>query len=149
MALNFNKFAEKGNSFMKELAKELGYPDDKSKAGRVLKAILHALRNHVSVEESVQLLAQLPMFLKAVYVENWTLRKEPKRVKHLSEFFEEIRKYDGKTANIDFTTDEDMERDISVVFIVLRRYISLGELEDIKAMLPKELKPLLNSVTMI
>lgn len=149
MALNFNKFAAKGNEFMKDLSRELGYPEDIPKAGRVLRSILHALRSQLTVEESVQLIAQFPMFLKAVYVENWTLHKNKTKIKHLKDFFDDIRKNDTPTAQHDFHTDDDLYNAIGVVFIVLRKYVSLGEMEDIKSVLPKELKPILNNVLMI
>jgi len=149
MALDFNKFAAKGNEFMNELAKELGYPDDRSKAGRVLKSVLHALRNHLTIEESVQMLAQLPMFLKAVYVENWSTHKDKKRVKHLEGFYKEIDFLNKRNTVNDFKDEDEIASAVSVIFIVLRRYISLGELEDMKAVLPKELKTILNTVIMV
>jgi uncharacterized protein (DUF2267 family) len=48
MALDFNKFAKDGTKFIKELAKELGYPEDTARAGRVLRSILQALRNQLT-----------------------------------------------------------------------------------------------------
>lgn len=149
MALNFKKFAAEGTHFVNDLARELGYPKDTVRAGRVLKSIMHALRNQLTVEESVQLLAQLPMFLKAVYVESWTLHKPSKKAKHLDDFYKEIRAINQLTAENDFPNDDSIDNALSVVFMALRKHISLGELEDIKAVLPKELKPILNSVTMI
>lgn len=148
MALDFNKFAAKGNEFMNILASELGFAENHPKAGRILKAVLHALRNHMTVEESIQLIAQLPMFLKAVYVENWTLRNDHKRVKHLKGFYQEIRELDGKTASADFDSDDDVSSAVTAVFVALRKYISLGELEDIRSVLPKELKGILNHPVM-
>ncbi len=149
MALNFNKIAANGNEFMSDFAQELGYPEDIPRAGRVLKSILHALRNQLTIEESIQMVSQFPMFLKAVYVENWTLRKKSKKPKHLKEFYNEIRKIDNRTAQYDFQTDDEIDNAIGVVFMSLRRYVSLGELEDIKAVLPKDLKHIVNNVTMI
>lgn len=149
MAIDFNKFAAQGTRFMQDLAKELGYPEDTDRAGRVLRAVLHAFRNRLTTEESVQLLAQLPMFLKAVYVENWTLHKSKKRIKHLSEFYQEVRKQDNQAANYDFETDDAIDNALGVVFQSLRKYISLGEMEDIKSVLPKELKFIVKQVTMI
>jgi len=149
MPLDFNKFAAEGTQFIRELAKELGYPQDTARAGRVLRSILHALRNVLNTEESIQLLAHLPMFLKAVYVENWTQHKSGKKVKHMKDFFYAIRKLDRHTAMYDFYTDDAIDNALAVIFISLRKYISLGEMEDIKAVLPKELKPIFNNVTMI
>ena len=149
MALNFNKMATKGNEFMKDLSKELGYPEDINRAGRVFKAILHVLRDQLTVEESVQMMAQLPIFLKGVYVESWSLHKNSKKPKHLADFYHEIRRIDKKTALYDFKTDDEIDNAISVVFMSLRRYVSLGEFEDIKAVLPKDLKCIVNNVLMI
>jgi uncharacterized protein (DUF2267 family) len=149
MALNFNKFAEQGNGFIKDLSKELGYPEDILRAGRVLKAILHALRNQLTTEESLQLLAQFPMFLKAVYVEKWTLHRSTKKPRRFKDFFHEIKTIDKKTGEHDFPSDANIDHSLSVVFMALRKYVSLGELEDIKAVLPKELKFIVNNVTMI
>ena len=149
MALDFNKFATDGNQFISALAKELGYPKNTDKAGRVLQSILHAVRNQMTVEESVQIIAQLPMFLKAVYVKNWSLKGKPTRVKHFDDFVMEVREISGEVSGSDFPKDDDVETAFSVVFMMLRKYISLGELEDIKALLPKELKPLLNNSLML
>ena len=149
MALNFNKYAAEGNEFIKGLAKELGYPDDTGRAGRVLKTVLHALRHQLTAEESVQLVAQLPMFLKAVYVDNWSLHPHGEKPKHYKEFFEEIQKLDGKSGQHDFPDDDAIDNAVVVVFIVLRKHVSLGELENIKAVLPKDLKTMLNTVLMI
>lgn len=150
MALDFNSYAAKGNAFINELSNELGYPEDKEKAGRVLRSILHALRDQLTIEESLQLLAQLPMFMKAVYVDNWSLRAVPKdKPKHDEEFFNRIREINGLTAQNDFPTDDEVDNAIGVVFIVLRKYVSLGQLEDIKAVLPKDLKYIVNNAIML
>ena len=149
MSLNFDKIAVKGNEFLKDVAKDLGYAEDTNKAGRVLIAILHGLRNQLTVEENIQLLAQFPLFLKAIYVENWSLHKNDKKPRTMNEFFHEIRKIDKQTAKYDFKTDDEIDRAIAVVFMSLRKYVSLGELEDIKAVLPKDLKLMLNNVLMI
>lgn len=139
MALNFNQFAKEANTFMKLYAKELNLGDDTEKAGRILSSILHGLREVITVEESLQLMAQLPMFLKAVYVNGWTLRTAGK-VKNMEQFIKLIKKFDGPTASIDFRTDEIAENYIDSTFLMLRQYVSLGEMEDIRTLLPKELK---------
>ncbi|HXH19123.1 MAG TPA: DUF2267 domain-containing protein [Chitinophagales bacterium] len=148
MTLDFNKFAAEGNEFLNTLAHELGYPQDRNRAARVLRAVLHTLRDILTPEENVQLLAQLPMFLKGVYVEEWKLKKE-KNVRTMEQFIQRVKKYDRFGAGHDFETNEDVESAAKTLFIVLHRYISLGELEDIKAVLPKELKSLVNPVLMV
>lgn len=143
MSLNFNQYAEEGNSFLKDYAKELCIYDDPERAGRVLSSILHGLRSIISVEESLQFIAQLPMFLKAVYVNGWTIKANKQRVKDMEGFIDLIKSLDGKTASFDFESDENPEDFIYATFLILRRYVSSGEMEDIRGELPKQLKSLI------
>lgn len=142
MGLNFDQFANEGNAFIKEYTKQLNLDGDTVKAGRILSSILHALREVITFEESLQLIAQFPMFLKAVYVNRWSTHKK-KRIKTLTEFIDLMRELDGVTSVIDFANDEIAENYIKSTFMVLRKYISLGELEDIRTVLPKELKSMI------
>ena len=140
--MNFEKYAVKGNLFVKELAQELGCPDNKKKAGRILKAVLKALRNRLSHEESMHLLAQLPMCIKAIYVDGWKLSETPEKIKNVSEFVEEVMKYDRPRAQQDFADKDEAIRAIKAVFRVIKRHISDGEAQDVEAELPKQLKEL-------
>lgn len=142
MALNFNHFAEEANGFIKEYTIKLGLGDDTEKGGRILSSILHGLREVIPWQESLQLIAQFPMFLKGVYVNGWSSGKKEK-VKNLTEFIDLIRVFNGKTSINDFESDEVAERYIINTFIELRKYVSLGQLEDIRDGLPNELKPLI------
>lgn len=143
MALHFDHYAREGNTFLKEYAKHMGFGPDHEKAGRVLSSVLHALRDCIPVNESIQLIAQFPMFLKAVYVNGWSTRKTPD-VKNLEDFIAQMHRHDGVTAARDFAGDEDLaERYVELTFIYLRKYISLGEMEDIRDTLPKDLKHLI------
>ena len=141
MALNFNQFAIEANSFIKEYAKKLKI-DDRDKAARILSSILHGLREVISTEESLQLIAQLPMFLKAVYVNGWSSKKK-KRIKNMVEFIDLVNRLDGVTSVNDFESDEVTLKYINTTFLVLRKYVSIGELEDIRTELPKDLKSMI------
>jgi uncharacterized protein (DUF2267 family) len=146
MALNFNEYAKDGNTFLKEYAKEMNLGEDTQKAGRIFSSIMHALRDLISPQESLQFIAQLPMFLKAVYVNGWQMKKAKPKVKKMAEFIDLVRKHDGVAAVNDFEyNDEVAERYIDTTFIYLRKYISLGEMEDIRDGLPKELKSMIYS----
>jgi len=139
MALNFNQFAAEANSFLKDYTKKLNLDGDTEKGGRILSSILHGLREIISMEESLQLIAQFPMFLKGVYVNGWSGGKKEK-VRNMTEFIDLIRKFDGATSIYDFESDEVAESYIISTFIALRKYVSLGELEDIRTELPKDIK---------
>lgn len=146
MALNFNEYAKEGNTFLIDYTKQLSMGKDTDKAGRVLIAILHALREIIPFEESLQLISQLPMFLKAVYVSGWKVKKQKPKIKHMEGFIELIREIAGPTATNDFGYDDELvEGYIDVTFICLRKYVSLGEMEDIRDSLPKDLKSMIYS----
>ncbi len=146
MALNFNQYASEGNRFLKDYAKEMNLGDNTEKAGRILLSILHALRDIIPMQESLQFMAQLPMFLKGAYVHGWSSKKKKPRIKHMPEFIDLVRQHDGPAAVNDFEySDEVAEQYIKTTFIYLRKYVSLGELEDIRASLPKELKSMVYS----
>ena len=141
MALNFNSYAAEANNFIKEYAKELMLNEDTEKAGRILSAILHGLRELISTRESLQLIAQYPMFLKAVYVNGWKIKDKKPKVKTMDDFIALVKACDSPSEINDFGYDNDLaEKYIYSTFIMLRRYTSLGELEDIRSELPKELK---------
>ncbi len=146
MALDFNKYAKEGNTFIKSYAREMNLGTDTEKAGRIFSAIMHALREIITPQESLQFVAQMPMFMKAVYVNGWTLKKEKPKVKRMEEFIELVREKDGVAAVNDFGYEDELaERYIDITFIYLRRYISLGEMEDIRDGLPKDLKSMVYS----
>jgi len=60
MILNFQKYAQTGEAFVKRIAEELGDSDGTSKASRILRSTLQVLRDQSTPEESVQFIAQLP-----------------------------------------------------------------------------------------
>jgi len=144
MALDFAQFAAKGDHFLKELAKDLGWPDDRDRAARVLKAVLRALRERLSTEESLQFLAQLPMFLKAAYVDGWSAKENAKELRGES-FIGRVRSF-GPAAARDLPEDEaHAEQVVRTVFLSLGKYVSKGEWEDMAAQLPKEMKRLMGA----
>ena len=69
---------EKTYVWLNDLAEELG-TNDRRHAYRVLRAFLHALRDHLSVDETAQLAAQLPIFVRGVLYEGWDPCVTPER----------------------------------------------------------------------
>lgn len=138
--MNFEKHAAKGNEFVHRLAIRLGNEKDRERAGRVLRCVLHALRNHLSFEESFQLMAQLPMAIKAIYVDGWSPSRQHAKIKTISELAEEVRKEDGLSTENDFPGVSDAMDAIEAVIRTMADYVSSGELHDIVSILPSEMK---------
>jgi uncharacterized protein (DUF2267 family) len=58
-----DRSVEKAHIWINDVAQELG-TEDSHQAYRVLRSFLHALRDHLSVDEAAQLAAQLPIFVR-------------------------------------------------------------------------------------
>jgi uncharacterized protein (DUF2267 family) len=144
MALNFESYISKGNEMVNRVATELEVPRDQG--ARILRSTLKALRNQLTLEENFDLLAQLPMIIKAVYVDGWNPTKYHMRAYTLADFFDDIRSNDGDSSGYDFGNDVQTYSIVKRVFKVLSEYISEGEWDDIKSVVPKPLKKLLTLV---
>lgn len=140
MALNFDKYAQEGNLFLKTLAKNLGHHDETGRTGIILRAVLHTLRDRITISESLNLLSQLPMFLKGIYVDNWKYMEQPLGIRKVEDFTKEVEKHQDQYGEYEFSWDESTEDIVKTVLRELGTYISRGEFEDIMAQLTAELE---------
>jgi uncharacterized protein (DUF2267 family) len=138
--MNFEKHAAKGNEFIHRLAIRLGDEKDRERAGRVLRCVLRALRNHLTIEESFQLMAQLPMAIKAMYVDGWVPNHTHLKTKTVDELAAEVRREDGLSSENDFPGISDALEATRAVIRTVADFVSAGELHDIVAILPREMK---------
>ena len=140
MTTPFDKYAMHGNEFLSQLADELYMPNEKERVLHVLKAVLHGIRNRISPEESSQFMAQLPMMVKAVYVDGWQIGKHQKRISTFEEFVDEVYDLSGGYKGLAFGDRMEAERGIQSVFKILKNYISDGEFNDVLASMPTKLR---------
>src|ERR1035441_5240280 len=84
-----DRSVEKAHVWLNDLAEELG-TKDRHEAYRVLRAFLHALRDHLSVDETAQLSAQLPVFVRGVFYEGWDPSRTPDRAREIDSFLAKI-----------------------------------------------------------
>jgi uncharacterized protein (DUF2267 family) len=142
MSIHFDKFASDGNAFIKDLCMRFNYPDRRKQASIIIKAVLHTLRDSITIQESLDVLAQLPMFLKAVYVENWKYREKPKRHRTIEDFTRAVEEEQRAYGETRFDWHISTEEIVRTVFDALGKYVSEGEFEDIAAELPGPVKDL-------
>lgn len=131
----FAETLEKSASWLDELAKDLGYVPVQ-RAYSVLRAVLHALRDRLTVDDVVTLGAQLPMLVRGFYYDGWRPATGPRKWRHKEEFLEHVAElYRGL---------EEAEREAAVraVFRLLSSHITGGELKHIRHQLPLELRGL-------
>jgi uncharacterized protein (DUF2267 family) len=129
----FNGTLQKTQIWLNDLMAELDWQDHPHKAYLALRTVLHALRDRLTVEEAVQLGAQLPMLVRGFYYEGWTLKRKPHKERHKEDFLAHIKDAFKNDVTV---RPESVAR---AVFMVLARHTSEGEIEDIKHMLPKTL----------
>ena len=127
---------EKAHVWLGEVAEELG-TEDRQYAYRVLRVYLHALRDRLPVDEVAQLAAQLPELIRGIYYEGWNPSATPVRYRGLVDVLDRI----ASEAKLDGETEASYAA--SSVAQVLRRHVSSGELDDIRAVLPEELRVIL------
>ncbi|MFW6351084.1 MAG: DUF2267 domain-containing protein [Bacteroidota bacterium] len=146
MAINFKKYAEEGDGFVKKLSKNLGHPDEIGRSGSILRAVLHTIRERITMAESLNLIAQFPMFLKALYVDGWKFREQPVKFDK-REFLDEVKKHQDQYGETEFNWEKSTEEIVTIVLSELRLYISEGEYEDIMDQLPDDLKEMFLKTT--
>jgi uncharacterized protein (DUF2267 family) len=135
----FDSTLQKTNGWLKDLMHELGW-DDRHKAYLALRATLHALRDRLTVEEVAQLGAQLPMLIRGFHYEGWDPADKPLRERHEEQFLVRIsRQFSDDACGSPYRSVSEIAR---AVFTVLARRVTEGEIEDVKHVLPAELREL-------
>jgi uncharacterized protein (DUF2267 family) len=127
---------EKTHVWLNDLAEELG-TDDPRYAYRVLRAFLHAVRDHLSVDEAAQLAAQLPIFVRGVFYEGWDPSGTPERARDVDSF---LRRIAGEAL---LAGETEASLAATAASRVMSRHISTGETESVLHMLPEHLRDLL------
>lgn len=131
----FDTTVHKTNSWLKEVMQGI-HRDDRRKAYLALRATLHALRDRLTVEEVAQLGAQLPMLIRGFYYEGWDPTRKPLKLRDREEFLSIIDE--------EFRADDTLNPELiaRAVFTVLANRITQGEIEDVKHVLPAEIRSL-------
>lgn len=133
-----DRSVEKAHVWLNDLADEL-VTEDGHHAYRVLRAFLHALRDHLSVDETAALSAQLPIFVRGVFYEGWDPSRSPEHARDLDSFLQRIAKEAGLVG--------ETEASFAAIAAnrVLTRHISPGEAESVLHVLPTHLREFLSA----
>lgn len=123
------------NIWLHDIQERLGWGDP-HRAYHALRAVLHALRDRLPVDQAAALAAQLPMLVRGFYYEGWHPHGKPVKVRKKEEFLAHV------AAAFQGDPMVDPERVAEAVFAVLAAHVSAGEIEDVKCNLPAELREL-------
>ncbi len=132
----FDRAVHAANTWLKDLQDTLGW-EDRRHAYAAFRAVLHALRDRLPNQEAVHLGEQLPMILAGAYYSGWRSATTPLRLRDREAFLERI----AEELHVS-VPGADVEHAARSVFDVLARHVSAGELQDVVALLPREMRDL-------
>lgn len=129
----FDKALSKTREWLKEVEQELGYsnPND---AYRALRAVLHALRDRLPVNECSEFASQLPIMIMGMYYSGWTPVNKPEKLRNLDDFLDKVAEQ--------LPQGMDPLRITRGVIRVLNARISAGEMKDVRRNFPEKLRDL-------
>ncbi|MDA0302496.1 MAG: DUF2267 domain-containing protein [Chloroflexi bacterium] len=126
---------QKAYAWIGEVSETLGVPD-RHRGYQALRSVLHALRDRLGVDEAAHLGAQLPLVVRGIYYEGWKPAGKPEKQRTREAFLEEIR------SEVPGMLLDEAEIAAVAVFEVLQRHVGGGEVEDVKGVLPAEVRAL-------
>jgi uncharacterized protein (DUF2267 family) len=133
----FDTTLDKTNHVLKEIETAFGWPKERrNQSYAALRAVLHALRDRMTVDETAQLSAQLPMLIRGIYFEGWDPTHVPMKVDR-DEFLARVEK------EYAHDLDGDVVQLTQTVLQALRAHVSAGEWDDIRSAVPKKLASVL------
>jgi len=131
---SFSQAADQAQAWVNELADELDW--NKHRAYRLMRSVLHALRDWLPTAEMADLAAQLPVLIRGLYFDGWKPQDTP-----VTE-----RKKEDFVARIENDLKQDMPNNadaaIRAVFRLLDRHISHGEIVQVRSAMKKALQDL-------
>jgi uncharacterized protein (DUF2267 family) len=132
----FAQSVQVADRWVADLARALELDNDE--AYRVLRAVLHALRDRIPHDESAQLAAQLPLIVRGAYYEGWRPSSTPETYHGVEPFLRRI----AVEAQMAGETEASFAAQTTVG--MLRRHVSEGEVADVLAALPAPVRALLS-----
>ncbi|MCW5776930.1 MAG: DUF2267 domain-containing protein [Phycisphaeraceae bacterium] len=129
-----NATTQKTQAWLDELAEIGGFISD-AQAYTALHAVLHTLRDQLTVNESAHLAAQFPMLVRGLYYEGWKPAATPVGMRSRPEF---LAKVADRLGNADIKPEDACR----AVFRLLDHRIAAGEVEDVRHALTHRVREL-------
>ena len=123
---------QKMNLWLNDIMSELQW-DSREKAYSALRAVLLTVRDRLTIDESADFSAQLPLIIRGIYYDIWRPSVVPVRIRTKEDFSNCVRQF------LRSDTDYDAERVSRAVIRVIKKYVTEGEVKDMKALMPKAL----------
>ena len=119
--------------WLKELMDELKL-ETPSQAYAVLRPVLHALRDRLTVPQSAHLAAQFPAMVAGIFFDGWDPAAVPKKIRDADAFLDDVQSRAGADGL------PDPRRCTAAVFGLLERKLSPGALAKAAGELPRSVR---------
>jgi uncharacterized protein (DUF2267 family) len=140
---HFEDYAAEGNRILNEIGYELSC--DNNKAMRVLRCVIHALRDRLTPGAAIHFAQGLPMALKAIFIDQYDLSKTPVVIRSPHKFLEFIAQKEGPNSYADFPDEHSVLEALQAVFFVLENHMDYGQVLQLKHNLNKEIVDMIES----
>lgn len=130
----FDDTIQKTHIFLKEIMEETG--PDRRRAYDILRAVLHTLRDRLTVDQAAHLGAQLPMLVRGLYYEGWRPARTPEKLRSSDAFLQKVGE------QLQFVPPINVEQAARSVFRVLTDHVSPGEVRQVRDNLPAHIRKL-------
>lgn len=134
----FQNTLQKSEAWLRDIMSALQW-EDPHEAYKALRAVLHTLRDRLTIEESTDLAAQFPMLLRGLFFEGWNPSRSPNRIRTVDEFIAHVDVHLPKRQSANYIEPEEITR---AVLRVMVKNVSRGEIEDVVRSLPEPLREL-------
>jgi uncharacterized protein (DUF2267 family) len=131
----FASTVQKTKQWINELMHELQWTDAQ-KAYYGMRAVLHALRDRLTIHESADFASQLPMLIRGMFYEGWEPNHVPVKDRTKEAFLAHVFQAFPEDQSV------NVERLTHAVLKVVAAHVSPGEMSDIEAIVPKPLREL-------
>ncbi len=133
----FESSVDKTNLILKDIEDAYGWPRTRrNQSYAALRTVLHLLRDRMTVQECAEFSAQLPVLVRGIYFDGWRPEDVPVKLNR-DDFLYEVRQ------GFPYDVEGGPERVARVVLDALRRHVTQGEWQDVKAGMPRDLQRLI------
>ncbi len=128
------------NEWLRDIAREIGN-DNRRFAYLALRGTLHAVRDFLSIDESAQLSAQLPLLVRGIYFEGWNPAHLRRQDRSRERFLAHVETAMERALwNEEYPIDT--EEATRAVLRILSDRISEGEMDQIRQAMPARVREL-------
>ena len=129
---------QKFHQWLESVRGNLGLRTTPDGAYSALRAVLHALRDRLSVESAAHLAAQLPMLVRGLFFEGWDPTDKPLKIRTRDDFLDLV---ESRLDTKEWLAAEDA---VVAVFRALEQHVDPGEMAKLEKQLPDEVRQLLH-----